>query len=95
MRRIWAYLTRTKAEKTRLRRVLGPDLAKDLDAAYRNAYLCLAIEAEALEVSLRIHPEGWYDGQNLLHRTKAEGVRPLLSTSGGICLVSDAMWVLH
>ncbi|MCB1685927.1 MAG: hypothetical protein R3E82_01870 [Pseudomonadales bacterium] len=24
-----------------------------------------------------------------------EGVRPLLSRSGGICLVSDAMWVRH
>lgn len=24
-----------------------------------------------------------------------EGIRPLLSRSGGICLVSDAMWVRH
>ena len=24
-----------------------------------------------------------------------EGVRPILSRSGGICLVSDAMWVRH
>jgi nitrogen regulatory protein PII len=24
-----------------------------------------------------------------------EGVRPLLSRSGGICLVSDAMWLRH
>ena len=24
-----------------------------------------------------------------------ESVRPLLAKSGGICLVSDAMWVLH
>ncbi|MCB1844062.1 MAG: hypothetical protein KDI09_13955 [Halioglobus sp.] len=24
-----------------------------------------------------------------------EGVRPLLSRSGGICLVSDARWVVH
>lgn len=76
VRRIWAYLCRPKAEKTRLRRVLGADLAKDLDAAYRNAYLCLAIEAEALEVSLRIHPEGWYDGQNLVRRVAAEGHGP-------------------
>ena len=73
VKRIWAYITRPKAEKTRLRRTLGPDLAKDLDAAYKNAYLCLALEAEALEVSLRIHPDGWYDGQNLVRRVKAEG----------------------
>jgi nitrogen regulatory protein PII len=24
-----------------------------------------------------------------------EGIRPLLSVSGGVCLVSDAMWVRH
>lgn len=76
--RIWAYLTRAKAEKTRLRRVLGPEIGKDLDAAYRNAYLCCAIEAEALEVSLRIHPDAWFDGQNLLRRVQAEGQKSLL-----------------
>lgn len=79
VRRIWAYLCRGKGEKQRLRRVLGPDLARDLDAAYRNAYLCLAAESEALEVSLRIHPDGWYDGQNLVRRVAAEGPRPLLA----------------
>jgi hypothetical protein len=72
--RMWAYLCRGKAEKTRLRKVLGADLAKDLDAAYRNAYLCVALESDALEVSLRIHADAWYDGQNLLNRVRAEGV---------------------
>jgi hypothetical protein len=75
VRRLWTYLTRTKREKARLKRTIGADLAKDLDAAYRNAYLCIAIEADALEVSLRIHPEAWFDGQNLVHRTKREGLR--------------------
>lgn len=76
VRRIWAYVCRAKPEKKKLKRVLGAELGKDLDAAYRNAYLCLAIEAEALEVSLRIHPDGWYDGQNLIKRVAAEGVGP-------------------
>lgn len=74
VKRIWAYLVRSKPEKSRLKRTLGADLAKDLDAAYRNAYLCLAVEAEALEVSLRLHPEAWYDGQNLVNRTRREGL---------------------
>jgi len=74
VRRLWAYICRGKAEKTRLKRVIGAELAKDLDAAYRNAYLCVALEAEALEVSLRIHKDAWYDGQNLLNRLKAEGL---------------------
>ncbi len=73
VRRIWAYLMRSKAEKKRLRSTLGADLAKDLDAAYRNAYLCLAVEAEAVEVSLRIHVDAWYDGRNLVRRVTREG----------------------
>ncbi|MFT5462516.1 MAG: hypothetical protein ACI8QS_001397 [Planctomycetota bacterium] len=74
--RLWAYLTRPKAEKARLKRTIGAELAKDLNQAYKNAYLCLAIEAEAFEVSLRIHPEGWYDGQNMVNRLKREGLEP-------------------
>jgi hypothetical protein len=73
VRRLWAYLCRGKPEKTRLKRVIGPELAKDLDAAYRNAYLCVALEEEFLEVSLRVHKDAWYDGQNLLNRLKQEG----------------------
>lgn len=73
VRRLWAYLTRVKGEKRALRGVLGPELGKDLDAAYRNAYLCVALEADAVEVSLRIHPDAWYDGQNLKKRLDREG----------------------
>jgi hypothetical protein len=73
VRRLWAYLTRGKQEKSRLKRVIGPELAKDLDAAYRNAYLCVALEEEFVEVSLRIHKDAWYDGQNLVNRVRKEG----------------------
>ena len=76
--RLWAYLTRPKKERTKLKRLLGSELGKDLDAAYRNAYLCLAIESEALEVSLRIHADAWYDGQNLKKRVEAQGSRAWL-----------------
>lgn len=74
VRRLWVYLCRGKAEKARLKRALGAELARDLDAAYRNAYLCAALEAEALEASLRIHADAWYDGQNLKHRAEREGL---------------------
>jgi hypothetical protein len=73
VRRLWAYLCRDRKEKARLRSMLGAELARDLDAAYRNAYLCTALESDSLEVSLRIHPEAWYDGQNLVHRVRKEG----------------------
>lgn len=77
--RLWTYLVRPKAEKARLRKVLGADLAKDLNQAYKNVYLCLAMEHDALEVSLRIHKDAWYDGQNLVRRVKAEGLDGWLS----------------
>jgi hypothetical protein len=78
VRRIWAYITRDKKEKGRLRRVVGADLAKDLDAAYRNAYLCLAAESDRIEVSLRIHAEAWFDAMNLKRRLDAEGLDELV-----------------
>jgi hypothetical protein len=73
VRRLWAYVTRAKKEKSRLRQTLGPELGKDLDAAYRNAFLCAAIESDGFEVSLRIHAEAWYDGQNLVKHVAAGG----------------------
>lgn len=79
VRRLWAYLMRAKSDKKALKSILGRDLAKDLDSAYKNAYLCVAIEAEALEVSMRIHPDAWYDGQNLKKRVAAEGQGELLT----------------
>jgi len=78
VRRMWAYLVRPKKEKARLKRTLGADLAKDLDAAYKNAYLCLALEADFLEVSLRIHIDAWYDGQNLKRHYEGGAQRELL-----------------
>lgn len=74
VRRMWAYAVRDKKEKTRLRQTIGAELAKDLDAAYRNAYLGVAVETDALEVSLRIHADAWYDGQNAVHRVRADGL---------------------
>jgi hypothetical protein len=74
VRRLWSYACRSKKEKTRLKQVLGADLAKDLDSAYRNAYLCVAVEHDAVEVGLRIHADAWYDGQNQKNRVAKEGV---------------------
>ncbi len=72
VRRQWVYLCRSKQAKQRLRRTLGAELGKDLDAAYRNAFLCVALESDALETSLRIHPDAWFDAQNLARRLERE-----------------------
>jgi hypothetical protein len=92
VRRLWAYLCRGPRAKAKLRRVLGPELGKDLDAAYRNAYLCVALEPDALETSLRIHVDAWYDAQNLAKRLKAEGTAgwlERLNALPGYCLRLD------
>jgi len=73
VRRLWTYVARGKGERARLRRVLGAELGRDLDAAYRNAYLCAALEADCIETSLRIHTDAWYDAQNLSKRLAGEG----------------------
>lgn len=74
VRRLWAYACRDKKEKARLRRVVGSELGKDLDSAYRNAYVCVALEHDVVEVSLRVHADAWFDGQNLKNRVQREGV---------------------
>lgn len=79
VQRLWAYLARGKKAKSVLKKRLGSELGRDLDSSYRNAYLCFAVEPEALEVSLRIHPDAWYDGQNLKNRAKKEGPKPWLA----------------
>lgn len=92
VKRMWAYVCRGKKEKARIKRTLGPELGKDLDAAYRNAYFCVAIEDGALETSLRVHPDAWFDGQNLIQRTTKEGLeiwRALLNSTPGYRLRLD------
>lgn len=77
--RLWAYATRPKAAKSKLKKTIGADLAKDLDQAYRNGYLCAALEADVVEVSFRVHQEAWFDGRNLTKRVESEGFEPLLA----------------
>ncbi len=84
VRRIWAYICRDKAEKGRLKRVVGADLAKDLDASFRNAYLCVAVEAESIEVSFKIHQDAWMDGQNLKRRVDRDGLADCVSVLKGL-----------
>lgn len=77
--RLWTYLMRPKKDKSRLKRELGADLAKDLDAAYRNAYLCVALEADVVEVSVRMHADAWIDATNLVRRIEREGLAGFLA----------------
>ena len=46
---------------------------------------------EALEASLRIHRDAWYDGQNLKRRLEREGPQPLLALLNAL----EAPWRLR
>jgi len=70
--RQWVYLTRAKKEKAALKKVLGAELGKDLDSSYRNLYLSLTIDEAGLEIALKIHPDAWYDGQNLKNKCSGD-----------------------
>ncbi|MEX1025700.1 MAG: hypothetical protein WD226_11560 [Planctomycetota bacterium] len=87
--RLWSSLFRVKAEKSRLKKTLGADLAKDLDSAHKNAGLTLSLQPDALRVAFEIGPEAWYDGQNMKKRIAAEGLeawRQLLDELDGFRL---------
>lgn len=72
--RLWSSLFRVKSDKQKLKRVLGPELAKDLDSAHKNACLVLSMTDADLRVSFEVGPDAWYDGQNLKKRIAAEGL---------------------
>jgi hypothetical protein len=73
-----AYLTRDRQARSGLRRVLGSSFGKDIDSAYRHVMLHVTVTATHLSVGLSIHPEAWWDGQNLVGRcSKGEGAREL------------------
>lgn len=66
------YLSRAPKDKRGLNAIVGPALAKDVDTHYVQTTLALQVDAEGLELSLRIHSQAWWDGQNLKNRVQDE-----------------------
>ena len=61
----WVYLARDAKARRAFRTRVGPEVGADLDPAFQNAHLCVAIDEKGLEVGLRVHREAWVDAQNL------------------------------
>jgi hypothetical protein len=72
------YLTRDRKARTALGRVLGSSFRKDVDSAYRHVLLQVSVAQPHVQVELSIHPEAWWDAQNLLGKTtRGEGAGQL------------------
>lgn len=60
-----AYLCRSTKQRKKLKAFFGDALGKDADTHYIQTILELSLDAEVVQVALRIHPLAWWDGENL------------------------------
>ncbi|MHC4516013.1 MAG: hypothetical protein ACYTGW_08275 [Planctomycetota bacterium] len=60
-----AYLCRNNRERKKLAAFFGEALGKDAETHYIQTVLEVCLDAEVLQVGLRIHPLAWWDGENL------------------------------
>jgi hypothetical protein len=75
---MWVYWGRGDKAKAALKRVLGADLGQDLDPTYQGVILVVEIDERRIACGLKIHPNAWWDGQNLkrrLQKSDAEAAR--------------------
>ncbi len=63
-----AYLCRGAKERKKLASFFGEALGKDAETHYIQTVLEVSIDAQVVEAALRIHPQAWWDGQNLKKR---------------------------
>ena len=60
-----AYLCRGAKERKKLATFFGEALGKDAETHYIQTVLEVCLDDEIVEAALRIHPQAWWDGQNL------------------------------
>lgn len=66
-----AYLCRSNRERRQLATFFGDALGKDAETHYIQTILEVSVDAEVLQVALRIHPMAWWDGENLKKKVAA------------------------
>ncbi|HHI80979.1 MAG TPA: hypothetical protein ENK02_13510 [Planctomycetes bacterium] len=64
----WAYLSRSPKDKKALVERVGPAIGEDVDTHYIQTTFVLSVDREGFEIALRIHPQAWWDSQNLKNR---------------------------
>lgn len=66
-----AYLCRSDKERRKLASFFGEALGKDAETHYIQTVLEVSIDDQVVEAALRIHPQAWWDGQNLKKKVEA------------------------
>lgn len=88
----WVYYSPGEDWQT-LKEKLGP-VGEDLDFHYMHTLLLVGIQAQGLFISLKIHRNAWWDGQNLKNKCKRRENRAeflqLLKGLEKFCLRLDA-----
>jgi hypothetical protein len=65
---MWVYFGRSEAGKRAIKRKLGAELGADADPAYQGLILLVEIDERRVACGAKIHPQAWWDGQNLARR---------------------------
>ena len=60
-----AYLCRGTKERKKLAAFFGEALGKDAETHYIQTVLEVSLDGQVIEAALRIHPQAWWDGENL------------------------------
>lgn len=60
-----AYLCRGPKERKKIAAVFGDALGKDAETHYIQTVLEVCLDDQIVEAALRIHPQAWWDGENL------------------------------
>ncbi|MGC6487082.1 MAG: hypothetical protein ACON4Z_05525 [Planctomycetota bacterium] len=60
-----AYLCRGAKERKKLAAFFGDALGKDAETHYIQTVLEVCLDDQVVEAALRIHPQAWWDGENL------------------------------
>ncbi|MEO0480374.1 MAG: hypothetical protein AAF196_12910 [Planctomycetota bacterium] len=60
-----AYLCRGSKERKKLSSFFGEALGKDAETHYIQTVLEVSLDGQVIEAALRIHPQAWWDGENL------------------------------
>jgi hypothetical protein len=66
-----AYLCRSDRERRKLAKFFGEALGKDAETHYIQTVLEAALDDQVVEAALRIHPQAWWDGENLKKKVAA------------------------
>ncbi len=67
----WAYLSRSPKEKKVLIERVGPAIGEDVDTHYIQTTFILSVDREGFEIALRVHPQAWWDSQNLKNKVQS------------------------